>query len=356
MRFFILLCIFLPLSVTCQTLAAMTVRSGVVYKYYRYTNQASIHVLTLDLTKVKLVAGRAQDVGPGLQTVEDIAKHFSAIAGINGGFFRLKDTSSTNLVPAGVLKIDNNWHGIAYKSRGAIGWDPTSNIVLFDIVQTNSHVEINKTRQPINAMNTVLGINRTSLFSDCYGDINTNKSLGLLIVDQKISKISRDGILDIPQGAYVYYANGKVQHALNFKIGDSAKVQINVQPQLNPENAQLWQDLPFIMGGGPLLVSNGEQIKDFSREKLFNDFINGHYARTAVGVLANKQVVLAVTEQSFAPEAVGLTIAELAEFMHFLGCVAAVNLDGGGSSAMYTTSHNLPSGRPVADALLVLER
>lgn len=51
-------------------------------------------------------------------------------------------------------------------------------------------------------------------------------------------------------------------------------------------------------------------------------------------------------------EAVGLTLRELATILHGLGCVDAVNLDGGGSSTMYLRGHgvvNHPSGNGVFD-------
>ncbi|TVQ68208.1 MAG: phosphodiester glycosidase family protein [Balneolaceae bacterium] len=51
-------------------------------------------------------------------------------------------------------------------------------------------------------------------------------------------------------------------------------------------------------------------------------------------------------------KAAGLSLRELAELMLSMGCVDAVNLDGGGSSTMYIRSHgvvNHPSGNEVFD-------
>jgi len=337
---------------------AVTGNSGIKYRSYRYNNNTSINVLTIDPNKLKILAARAQDVGAGLHTVADIGKHFSALAAINGGFFRLKDQASGLLLPAGVLKINNQWHGIAYKARGAIGWDPDSNLVLMDILQTDSKIKINNKLMPINAINTILGINRASLFSDSYlGNIIVKQNLAVLINNKQITNVYEGGEVKIQPGAYLYYANGNIKQQIGaLQIGDAADLQIQIIPQLNTDTAELWNNLPFIVGGGPLLISNNIKLTDFSKEKMLDQFISGKYARTAVGILSNKQLVFVVTEQELSPEAVGLSIPELAEFMQSLGCAFAVNLDGGGSSAMYAVGQNLSPGRPVADALLVLER
>lgn len=58
--------------------------------------------------------------------------------------------------------------------------------------------------------------------------------------------------------------------------------------------------------------------------------------RTAIGVKENGDVLLAVVDgRANPPHSVGVTLAELAELMLALGCVEAMNMDGGGSSIMY---------------------
>jgi len=336
---------------------ALTVSSGITLKNYRYNSNTSINVLTVDPSRIKMSVVRAQDVGSGLQTVADMAKHFSALAAINGGFFRIKDPG-TSLLPAGVLKINNQWHGIAYKPRGAIGWDPESNLVLIDILQTESKLKINNRAMPINAINTILGMNRASLFSDSYvSSVNIKQNLALLINNQQVTRIFSEGEASVEPGSYIYYANGTLKALVGtVQVGDPVDVDIQIIPQLNKQTTGSWNKVPFVLGGGPLLISEGTKITDFSQEKMLDNFIHGKYARTAIGILANKQLVFVVTEYTIAPETFGLSIAELADFMQSLGCVSALNLDGGGSSAMYAVGQNLAPGRPVADALLVTSR
>lgn len=55
-------------------------------------------------------------------------------------------------------------------------------------------------------------------------------------------------------------------------------------------------------------------------------------SRTAIGIKADGTVVMLMVDGRQAPYSVGMTMAEVGAAMEALGCVQAVNLDGGGSS------------------------
>lgn len=59
-------------------------------------------------------------------------------------------------------------------------------------------------------------------------------------------------------------------------------------------------------------------------------------SRTAIGIKADGTVVMLMVDGRQAPYSVGMTMAEVAAAMEKLGCVQAVNLDGGGSSTFAT--------------------
>ena len=59
-------------------------------------------------------------------------------------------------------------------------------------------------------------------------------------------------------------------------------------------------------------------------------------SRTAIGIKADGTVVMFMVDGRQAPYSVGMTMAEVAAAMESLGCVQAVNLDGGGSSTFAT--------------------
>lgn len=92
------------------------------------------------------------------------------------------------------------------------------------------------------------------------------------------------------------------------------------------------------IGGGPLLIDGGK-FKDTYVEELFNGGSgigpDSNQPRTAVGVTSDKQMIAFVCEGRQMTEGVyGLTTADVANVLLDLGCVEAINLDGGGSSCM----------------------
>lgn len=354
---YLLLCFCLPL---------LCAFSGVSYESQTRDPSTKINILILDPNKVTLRIVRAQDINRGIATVNDIAQETNALAAINGGFFRLNQPISYTALPAGVLKIDNYWHGIAYKSRGAMGWDPASNKILFDILQTDSVLEIGNAVEPypIHVTNKLVDGNRAMLLSDSYIDhIKLIDNTALMISQAKITDIYTTGSVLIPPHTYLYNVSGQIQERLNnITVGNRAELKVRVIPLLDMSSSSIWNNLPNIVGGGPLLIKNGKIVNSYKREQLNSDFVNQRHARTAVGMLENGNVVLVVVEKSFIVEDSGMTLNELAYFMSNYGCTDALNLDGGGSSSMYVhdgiqgkRSFVLP-GRPVADALVVVAK
>ena len=65
-------------------------------------------------------------------------------------------------------------------------------------------------------------------------------------------------------------------------------------------------------------------------------------SRTAIGIKADGTVVMMMVDGRQAPYSVGMTMAEVGAAMESLGCVQAVNLDGGGSSTLATQREGEP--------------
>ena len=91
-----------------------------------------------------------------------------------------------------------------------------------------------------------------------------------------------------------------------------------------------WENVTYAVGGGDLLVKNGRALSGFSL-----DSAGRKAARTALGVKADGSVVCFTVDNSRISG--GMKLAELAGRMAELGCVTAVNLDGGGSTCMGVT-------------------
>ena len=75
-------------------------------------------------------------------------------------------------------------------------------------------------------------------------------------------------------------------------------------------------------------------------------------SRTAIGIKADGSVVMFMVDGRQAPYSVGMTMAEVAAAMEDLGCVQAVNLDGGGSSTFATQREGEPENNTSAGLTL----
>jgi len=88
-------------------------------------------------------------------------------------------------------------------------------------------------------------------------------------------------------------------------------------------------------------------------------FATDLHPRTAIASLADGRALLLVADGRRSPERVGLALEDLAKLLIELGAVDAINLDGGGSTAMVVkgTLVNFPTDptgeRPVSDAIVV---
>lgn len=89
------------------------------------------------------------------------------------------------------------------------------------------------------------------------------------------------------------------------------------------------------VGGGPVLVQNG-QVKITNNEELkfAGKAINDKHPRTLMGYTKANQLIVMVIEGRNPGVAEGATLQQAAQLMADLGCVEALNLDGGGSSCM----------------------
>lgn len=344
---------------------------GLEYRKVTTENKQVIHILEVDPKQVDIKLIRAKNFHRSRETVVDIANHYHALAAINGGFFRVNEKGDG--FPAGLLKIKNHLYGIAYSTRAAIGWSNKENVVLIDRVQTKTTVNVNQHILPINGMNLPLTTKRTILYSDSYDDNQLyfeDDATHFIINNNKIVDIKTQNNVTIPANGYVYSAGSNMINKLpKIAIGEPTTINSKLIPLLSPTTAEIWNKLPFILSGTPLLLKNGSLIKDYETEKLTTNFINNPYARTAIGILHNGNWLLAVAEKNTRNNTTGLSIPELASVMQDLGCNNALNLDGGGSSTMYFNNKvvNFPEGdedeslgiatiRKVSDAIVLVEK
>lgn len=88
------------------------------------------------------------------------------------------------------------------------------------------------------------------------------------------------------------------------------------------------------VGGGPVLIQNGEiAITNNEEIKFTGKAINDKHPRTAMGYTADDKLIILVVEGRN-KSASGATLTQEAQILKDLGCMEALNLDGGGSSCL----------------------
>ena len=86
------------------------------------------------------------------------------------------------------------------------------------------------------------------------------------------------------------------------------------------------------LAAGPVLVDDG-RIVEYDSDKTF---YTGRHPRTLIGKRTDGKIVMVVIDGRFKGQGEGTTIAETAYIARQLGLVEALNLDGGGSSTLWT--------------------
>jgi hypothetical protein len=95
-----------------------------------------------------------------------------------------------------------------------------------------------------------------------------------------------------------------------------------------------WWKMETAIGGGPVLVHDKKVRVTSAEEQMFAGGENDRHPRTAMGYTRDRKLVILIIQGRFPGEAEGVTLKEEAEMLLNLGCVEALNLDGGGSSSM----------------------
>lgn len=99
-------------------------------------------------------------------------------------------------------------------------------------------------------------------------------------------------------------------------------------------NFKKWK-MQTAVAGGPVLVQNGEIRTSNDEELKFGGkAINDKHPRTLMGYTKDGKLVVMAVEGRNAGKADGVTLIQAARLLKELGCVEALNLDGGGSSCM----------------------
>jgi len=335
---------------------------------------------------VRVQVGQALDLvsyggtAQGRETMSHMAARTGAIAAINGDFFPFNGDPTSLEIRDGELMSEPIGYRVAVgltrdaalvqilTSRGTIQTTDKTEILLSGInhlpheaetvLLTPAYAPAAKPKQP-STLVTLRGVTLPIHVSrDLTGTVD---SISPLAADQPLPPCPKDGVLIVGSGT------ASAPLAAHYTVGDTVRLRYDLLPASpSPDHGAVapdgltpvWQDVEQAIGGGPWLVRDGKIFVDGDAERLSpTDFVNARHARSAIGICTDGSLLLVAVDGRKATSR-GVTLLEMAAILKRLGAQQAINLDGGGSTAMVVGGSvvNTPSDgkeRPVANGLLI---
>ncbi|MDX2107821.1 MAG: phosphodiester glycosidase family protein [Candidatus Melainabacteria bacterium] len=333
-----------PLESLSDSLSTATLKPGLVHKMYR--GRLHVNVVEVDL-KNKDLAVRpylASDYFNKLKTTEEHAKESGALVAVNANYFKKDGT------PLGTLLMDGEWIAGSIFNRVAMGITESRD-VKFDRVDVHGILNTSNPDIPSLWVNTVNQPRRSGahliLYTQRWGSHVKIPYDGCLVAVSNTGEVIGTDArnLYIPNGGFVL-CDKKDSKLAKLKRSD----HVFLSWKTNPSN---WADVVQSVSGGPTLIRDGKLLVDVQDEKFGKSFSTAKVSRrTACGVTADKKMIIITVEGQH-------NIYNLAKLMLKLGCVDAMNLDGGGSTSMVvmgkTVTQNRSSQRRVAASLVVMD-
>ncbi len=159
--------------------------------------------------------------------------------------------------------------------------------------------------------------------SPAEGSLSIGKTLTLTVDD----KFEYNGDVSIPQGKVILLINKTgYENDYNFLNEIGVGESISVVNTALDDSEGIWETAYNAIG-----TSAGRLLKD---GEIGSGFESGTAPRTAVGIKADGNIIFYVLDGRQTGHSYGAQAATLAKRLKELGCVDALNFDGGGSSVM----------------------
>jgi len=160
---------------------------------------------------------------------------------------------------------------------------------------------------------------------------------------------------------WIYHYGGAVNdiyvfdNPMNYVSNDP-----NPKPVPDKISGTQYENLLVGIGGAPTLVKDGIARVTYNEEIMWGSGVglSNNDPRTAVGFTNNSKVIMLVADGR-TPASQGVSLTELAQIMISLGCVEAMNLDGGGSSQITFGNQYInasPESRSIPTILAIVHR
>jgi Phosphodiester glycosidase/FlgD Ig-like domain len=301
----------------------------------------------------------SNDVIPRTETLTSIQRRLTAtatVAGVNGDLFGISGA------PSGILMRNGTLDQPPLRGRSSIGIDSDGKLKIARVVMLATWQGAGP-RRALADMNAAPARNSVSLYTPAWGRA-TPAAPGTVQValsplpattpnvelTAPVVAVSGTGAaLPIPPAGAVLVARGTAGTRLQAEaaVGRSLKIRLILRP---------WSSgVVNALGGGPLLVRDGRPIFR-ANEQFSADQLLARTARTAVGQLPDRRIVLVTVDGGQPGYSVGVTNFELALELVELGAVTAAALDSAGSAEMAfegrLLSRRVGPEKPIGDALI----
>ena len=274
----------------------------------------------------------ASTISTEVSTIRNIG--ITSLAGINADYFSLETgIPMSNIISEGkiITKSDGSQYGIGILEDNTAFM---SKLIMYStmfredgtIISIN---HINKLRQPYGIYMMTDDFadqthNTTNGFDVILTDIEGEISIGSEINAVVESVDEYEGSIAIPEGKIVLTVDSNapielVEALKSLQIGEKIKITFGY------EGDERWEDVKLGIGAtGDVLIENGVVNTDFTA---------GAHPRTALGIKEDGSIILYTIDGRQKGYSYGVQLRSLAKRLDELGCVDAINLDGGGSTS-----------------------
>jgi hypothetical protein len=307
-----------------------------------------VKIVQADLSQYALKVGLAQNRVGLTESLAGIAKRLGAVAAINGSFFdaygkkSLRNPYQTLIVDGKIVHRGDvgSLLGVWPDGQARIAKLNTRLLGGLDRCYTwpDNWFSYWLNRLPEDPTAVII-------YTPKYGAAKTPAGgTQITVRDNQITKIE-SGSQPIPADGYVIYISGQeASLAKRFKVGRRCDYRVCFNAA---DKSTGWEKVTEGMGGYPQLLGSGEVLVDNS--SVTRGLASEGSNRSAVGLKPGGNVLFVTSGPT--------TLLKLATAMKSLGCMDALNLDGGASSGLYAKGAYLTKpGRDMPSALLLTKK
>lgn len=367
----VLIALALPASAQIHDRERREIAPGVTHTVFHVEGPNIVHVLEVDLKNpvYRLESYRPPRLVRTSDQVKANAERGKDVLGaVNADFFSFKTQW-----PFGNQVVDGQFVHGGESPRSHVAVDDEGRLFLDRFTFEGWFQTPARTIYPIHGVND-RHVNNAIVLHTSYSDSTTSfggpgTTFGLKLLsprwiagdtllmvvhavdlDETATISSREAVLWVGSGPGVLAARTGITN------GDTLLVYLGFSPRADR--------IEHSVGGGGRILENGVPVSDSTnaRERIGVVFLKSRHPRTFVAMNRDTTLLYLCTVDGRQPASVGMSFDEMAQFLLHIGAWDAVNLDGGGSTAMVVEGRvvNSPSDktgeRAVANTLQVVRR